>query len=244
MWRDPPPTAMHYIGKQVGPPTNANGVRIRWNEADKALETWILSAPPLLPEPEPEPEPANDEAWQPWDGQAAIDSATNAEEWGDVLRLVARAHFRIDPKAIVLSRACKTWRHYWHVAEGCFGVDVLMARRSRDATVVRRALMAQGVEGDALDQRMLEWCHKCEAESWREREAREAEDLVYRQAEDAKHDWLQHAFQSGMNNIAMPCFNKPKLPGGRHGAAMLLATEVAAHSIHVPHNPFSDWGPA
>ena len=226
----------HHLGPSIGAPRH-NGVRIRWNEADQALERWMGRGPPppYVPEPlTPEPEP---EAWQPWDGQAALDSETNAEEWGDVLRLVACAHFRVDAKAIVLERVCKPWRHYWRVAEKNFATDVAVARRVRDSAWCRRHFERQGLEGDALEQRMLAWCLKCEAEPFRAREARQAADRLYREAEQAKQDWMLHAFKSGRNNVAMPRFNIAKLPANalvpRQHGAMLADAEEASHSVLV-----------
>ena len=37
----PPTTEVPILGPLIGDPIDANGVRIRWDAADQALETWM-----------------------------------------------------------------------------------------------------------------------------------------------------------------------------------------------------------
>lgn len=87
-----------------------------------------------------------------WNGDAAINSPTRGGEWGDVMHLVARAHFRVDPKALVVSRVCTDFRRWWKVAEGCNMVDVEVIQRERRT---RAACLEKQLEREERDEAIL-----------------------------------------------------------------------------------------
>ena len=110
-----------------------------------------------------------------WNGDAAINSVISGGEWGDVMRLVARAHFRVDPKALVLSRVCKDFKHWWEVAEGCNDVDIKLIHRQRRA-------------------------HAACAEKQLEREERDEAILVHRHSGEEKVNHLMRSFNAGVSS--------------------------------------------
>ena len=64
----------------------------------------------------------------PWDHDACVNNPVSGGVWGDVLRQVAVWHLRVDAKAEVMQRVCKSWQVFWRVALGVFRID-LHARR-------------------------------------------------------------------------------------------------------------------
>lgn len=120
---------------------------------------------------------------KPWDGGDSLDSPTNATEWTDVLRLVARAHFCVDPRALRLARVCKAFKHCWHVAEGCTAVDV-------------QVIYSERLKPD----------HK---ETLMERENRDETIAVYKAAEQLKMSYLLSSFNAGGAIRHMPLNSYP-----------------------------------
>tara|TARA_B110000046_G_scaffold179291_1_gene208308 strand:- start:3655 stop:4077 length:423 start_codon:yes stop_codon:yes gene_type:complete len=64
-----------------------------------------------------------------WNGGAALEGNA-AAAWGDVLRIVARAHMAVDARAVRLMRVCKVFKHCWAVAQGTYAVDVRVAAQA------------------------------------------------------------------------------------------------------------------
>ena len=79
-----------------------------------------------------------------WDGQAAMEKS---DAWGDVMRLIARYHARVDPKADRMQRVCKAWRHYWAVGIECSRVDgTIPASVKAERDAIFAAATARAVE--------------------------------------------------------------------------------------------------
>lgn len=71
------------------------------------------------------------------DLDAAMSCPASGAAWGDVLRIVARAHMNVDPCAPVLFRVNKSFEYFWRLAAQTTSHDtaILRRRKARPALV-------------------------------------------------------------------------------------------------------------